>query len=114
MFDGVNSCFVDRQAHPDISLNAGDIAEIDARRAVVIQAEPLLDPPHESTAHRVQPITERGGPNENLDEPRRLVGFVVEHNPINPAHLASIPIAHALVQHIPNDIHVSLPRSPAE
>ena len=114
MFDGVNLCVVDLQAQPEISLNAADIAEIDARRAVAIEAEPRLETPYESATRRVQPITEGGGPDQNLDEPRRLVGFVVEHNPIDPAHLASIPIDDALVEYIPDDVHVSLRRFRAE
>ena len=77
---------------------------------LLIKAEPLLDSPHESTHDRVQPIAERGGTDDDCRETERLVGSGVEHNPIDPAHLASVSIDHALVQHIPNDIHHQPPK----
>jgi hypothetical protein len=107
LFDGGDGCVVNRKAQTDLPLNMVNVAELDARRPVLIKAEPLLDTSNQFSKTRVQPVTERGGPDQNDGQTERLVGSVVDHNAIDSTHLASVPIDHTLVQHIPDDIHIS-------
>jgi len=85
-----------------------DVGELDARGAIVINAEPSLDPPHESTQAGMHAIAERSRTYEYSREAKGLVGLLLEQNAVDSAHLATVPIDHRLVEHVPNDVHVSL------
>jgi hypothetical protein len=91
-----------------------DVSERDAHGPAFINTEALLDAAHESTHGRMQSIAERRRTDEYCLKVNRLVRLLLDQNAIDSTHLAAVSIDHALIQNIPNDIHVSLRRSPAE
>jgi hypothetical protein len=113
LLEGGDGCVANREAQTDLTVCTGNIGEVDPRRPVLINTEPLLNTSNQSTQTRVQSVTERRRPDDNRGETERLVAVVLDHDGVHSAHLAAVSIDHALIQHVPNDIHVSLRRSPA-
>jgi hypothetical protein len=59
-------------------------------------------------------IAENGGTDQEFGQSRRLTRALLERDPIDAAHLASIPIDHLLVEQIADNVHISLRRFRAE
>src|SRR5258706_5004657 len=59
LFNRGNSRVADRQAHADLAFDLVDVGERNARGPVLMNAEPPLDPAHESTQGGIQAIAER-------------------------------------------------------
>jgi hypothetical protein len=113
LLDGGDGCVANRETQADLTVRAVDIRDVDPRRPVLINIEPFLHTSNQSTKMRVQSVTERRRPDDNRGETERLVGPVLDHDAVHSAHLAAVSIDHALIQHVANDIHVNLRRSPA-